>query len=165
MGNIFASTLVDWKHSFLNQNLVAEKISCFEIINFRILYTLTIYSSISKIRLLIQITLFGNARIQRDQSKNTLREKVQIRSFFWSAFSCIQTEYRKIRTGKNPVFGQFPCSYNHFSTEEAKNFIPCTTKRKKVRVEDIFALPHASNFIMETEDNSIQRQLYDSSII
>ena len=29
----------------------------------------------------------------------------------------------------------------------------------------VFILPDASNFIMETEDNSIQRQLYDSFII
>ena len=34
---------------------------------------------------------------------------VQIRNFFWSAFSCIRTEYeyRKIRTRKNSVFGNF----------------------------------------------------------
>ena len=30
-----------------------------------------------------------------------------IRSFFWSIFSCIQSEYRKIRTRKNSVFGLF----------------------------------------------------------
>ena len=29
----------------------------------------------------------------------------------------------------------------------------------------VFVLPYASNFIMETENDSIQRQLYDSSII
>ena len=29
----------------------------------------------------------------------------------------------------------------------------------------VFVLPYDSNFIMETEDNSIQRQLYNSSII
>ena len=34
-------------------------------------------------------------------------KSVQIRSFFWSVFSCIRTEYRKIRTGKNSVFGHF----------------------------------------------------------
>ena len=40
-------------------------------------------------------------------------KSVQIRSFFWSAFSCIRTEYensskyRKIRTRKNSVFGYF----------------------------------------------------------
>ena len=31
----------------------------------------------------------------------------QIRSFFWSVFSCIRTEYRRMRTRKNSVFGQF----------------------------------------------------------
>ena len=31
----------------------------------------------------------------------------QIRSFFLSVFSCIRTEYRKIRTRKNSVFGHF----------------------------------------------------------
>ena len=32
-------------------------------------------------------------------------KSVQIRSFFWSVFSCIRTEYRKILTRKNSVFG------------------------------------------------------------
>ena len=30
---------------------------------------------------------------------------VKIQSFFWSAFSCIRTEWREIRTRKNSVFG------------------------------------------------------------
>ena len=34
-------------------------------------------------------------------------KSVQIRSFFWSVFSCIQSEYRKIPTRKNCVFGLF----------------------------------------------------------
>ena len=70
---------------------------------------------------------------------------------------------------------------NRFSAEQAKNDTPRTEKRKKVSVCEIleflssmwntwilceyFVLLHASNFIMETEDNSLQRQLYDSSII
>ena len=37
--------------------------------NFQALDTLTIYSNISKIRLLIQITLYRNVRIQIDISK------------------------------------------------------------------------------------------------
>ena len=45
-------------------------------------------------------------------------KSVQIQSFFWSVFSCIwweygdllQSEYRKIRTRKNSVFGHFPRS-------------------------------------------------------
>ena len=34
-------------------------------------------------------------------------KSVQIRSFFWSVFSFIRTEYGKIRTKNNSVFGQF----------------------------------------------------------
>ena len=34
-------------------------------------------------------------------------KSVQIRSFFWFVFSCIRTEYRKIQTRKNSVFGHF----------------------------------------------------------
>ena len=61
---------------------------------------------------------------------------------------------------------------NRFSAEEAKNYIPRTEKRKFLNsmwntliLCEYFALLHASNFIMETEDNSLQRQLYDSFII
>ena len=35
---------------------------------------------------------------------------VQIRSFFWSVFSHIRTEYGEILTSKNSVFGHFSCS-------------------------------------------------------
>ena len=34
-------------------------------------------------------------------------KSVQIQSYFWSVFSCIRTEYRKIRTINNSVFGHF----------------------------------------------------------
>ena len=34
-------------------------------------------------------------------------KSVQIRSYFWSVFSCIQSEYRKIRIRYNSVFGHF----------------------------------------------------------
>ena len=34
-------------------------------------------------------------------------KSVQIRSFFWSVFSRLRTECRKIRTRKNSVFGYF----------------------------------------------------------
>ena len=38
----------------------------------------------------------------------------QIQSYFWSVFSCIQTEYRKIRTRNNSVFGHFSRSNTIF---------------------------------------------------
>ena len=34
-------------------------------------------------------------------------QSVQIRSCFWPVFPCIRTEYRKIRTRNNSVFGHF----------------------------------------------------------
>ena len=34
-------------------------------------------------------------------------KSVQIWSYFWSVFSCIQSEYRKIRNRNNSVFGHF----------------------------------------------------------
>ena len=44
-----------------------------------------------------------------------LREKCPNPSFFWPVFSCIQSKYRKIRTRKNSVFGDFSpnglCNY------------------------------------------------------
>ena len=39
------------------------------------------------------------------------------------------------------------------------------TSMWNARVLWVVLLLHASNFIMETEDNSIQRQVYDSHII
>ena len=46
-------------------------------------------------------------------------KSVQIRSYFWSLFSCIRTECRKIRTRNNSVFGQF--SRSEYFVEETAN--------------------------------------------
>ena len=49
-------------------------------------------------------------------------KNVQIWSFFWSVFSCIWTEYRKMQTRKNSVFGHFSLLYaGHFSLLYAVN--------------------------------------------
>ena len=40
-------------------------------------------------------------------------KSVQIRNYFWSVFSYIRTEYRKIRTRNNSVFGHFSSSDNN----------------------------------------------------
>ena len=37
-------------------------------------------------------------------------KSAQIRSYFWSLFSCIWTEYRKIRTKNNSLLGHFSSS-------------------------------------------------------
>ena len=44
-------------------------------------------------------------------------KSVQIRIYFWSVFSCIRTENRKIQTRNNSVFG-------HFSRSEIENDFP-----------------------------------------
>ena len=40
-------------------------------------------------------------------------KSVQIRSFFWSVFSRIQSEYGNIQTTKDSVFGHFSRSENN----------------------------------------------------
>ena len=52
---------------------------------------------------------------------------VQIRSFFWSVFSHIRTEYGKIRTIKNSIFGHFSRSIS------ATPSLPRTTIRQQYR--------------------------------
>ena len=47
------------------------------------------------------------SQLEQKSVDETLRESVQTRSFFSSVFSCIQSEYRKIRTWKNPVLRHF----------------------------------------------------------
>ena len=42
-------------------------------------------------------------------------KSVQIRIFFWSVFFCIQSEYRKIQTGKNSIFRHFSHSVSGLS--------------------------------------------------
>ena len=54
---------------FFESKLAIKKISCFKMTNFRALDILAVYSNISKIGVLIQITLCGNGRIQIDLPK------------------------------------------------------------------------------------------------
>ena len=84
---------------------MAEKISCFEMTNFQALNTLTFYSNIFKIRLLIHITPGRNAKMQIYLSNN-----------------------------------------NHFSLEEAINYIPHTEKRKKVPVCEMLEFSGSLSF-------------------
>ena len=42
-------------------------------------------------------------------------KSVQMQRFFWSVFSCIRTEYRKIRTRKTSVFQHFSRSVSNSS--------------------------------------------------
>ena len=60
-------------------------------------------------------------------------KSAQIWSFFWSVFSCIQTEYRKIRTRKNSVFG-------YFSRSVYAGISFCYNNLKSIRVNNHFVL-------------------------
>ena len=52
-------------------------------------------------------------------------KSVQIRSYFWSPLSFIQSECRKTRTGNNSLFGQFSCSaYLHIDLEALRKLNP-----------------------------------------
>ena len=49
-------------------------------------------------------------------------KSVQIRSYFWSVFSCIRTEYRKTRTRNNFVFRHFLCSVCDLKERRERRF-------------------------------------------
>ena len=46
----------------------------------------------------------------------------KIRSFFWSVFSCIRTECRKIRTRKNSIFGHFSSSDDYLLYSKVRQY-------------------------------------------
>ena len=119
-----------WKRSFFNQDWWLKRFHVSKWQMSRLWTPLQFILIFSKIRLLIQITLCRNARIQIVISRK-----------------------------------------NRFSAEKAINYFPSHWEKKKgtnmwnAWVLRVFLLSHASNFLMGTEDNSIQRQLYDSFII
>ena len=51
-----------------------------------------------------------------------MRQKFPNTEFLWSVFSCIKSEYRKIRTRKNSVFGHFSRSDLGKEKEYCKTF-------------------------------------------
>ena len=62
-------------------------------------------------------------------------KSVQVRSFFWSVFSSIRTEHRKMRTRKDSVFGHFSRSVLYFGglfhevSDECNNIIIRETRK------------------------------------
>ena len=47
------------------------------------------------------------SRVTNKSIKHHCVESVRIRSFFESIFSCIRTDYGKVQTRSNSIFGQF----------------------------------------------------------
>ena len=71
-------------------------------------------------------------------------KSVQIRSYFWYAFSCIWTEYRKMRTRNNSVFGHFsrgvttPCGTETISYLAPKIWSLVPNAMKSSKSVDVF---------------------------
>ena len=99
---------------------MAEKISYFEMKNFRALNTLTSYLNISKIKVLIQITLCRNARIQMDLSKNNCFSAEEAKNYI------PHTEKRK----KVPVYEML-----EFSWSLSSSMIPILSWKLKMHTE------------------------------
>ena len=96
---------------------MAKKISCFEMKNFRALNTLTSYLNISKIKVLIQITLSRNAGIQMDLSKKSCFSAEEAKNYI------PRTEKRK----KVPVYEML-----EFSWSLSSSMIPILSWKLKI---------------------------------
>ena len=80
-------------------------------------------------------------------------KSIQMQSFFWSAFSWIQSEYRKIWNRKNSIFGHFSrsCSQKphrlkmmkHLLTDEYYN--PRKSRLTKFRCDNILTVKVSHN--------------------
>ena len=110
---------------------MAEKISCFEMKNSRALNTLTSYLNISKIRVLIQITLCRNARIQMDLSKNNCFSAEEAKNYI------PHTEKRK----KVPVYEML-----EFSWSLSSSMIPILSWKLKIHTEAALRFLHHINW-------------------
>ena len=61
-------------------------------------------------------------------------KSVQIRNLFWYVFSCIQSEYRKIRTEKTPYLDTFH-AVDVFSLRRKVCFYPEIDRNAKVGIK------------------------------
>ena len=67
-------------------------------------------------------------------------KSIQSRSFFWSVFSCIRTEYRKIRTRKNSGFGHFSRTNHNANATSYRKYKHCDSDKSKTNVSDTLPL-------------------------
>ena len=110
---------------------MAEKTSFFEIKNFWAFNTLTSYLNISKIRVLIQITLCGNTRIQMDLLKNNCLSAEEAKNYI------PHTEKRK----KVPVY-----EILEFSWSLPSSMIPILSWKLKMNTEAALRFLHHINW-------------------
>ena len=91
---------------FLMENLIvcAVKGYTFEV---DVKYLKKLHKLHSDLKFLLEIMNFMKKLNYNLYSKENCVKNIQIRRYFCSVFSCIQSEYRKIRTRNNSVFGHF----------------------------------------------------------
>ena len=68
-------------------------------------------------------------------------KSVQIRSFFWPVFSCMQSEYRKIQTRKNSYLDTFHAVMNldiRQSPECASEYTYSNAEKKNFMLKTVF---------------------------
>ena len=65
-------------------------------------------------------------------------KSVQVGSFFWSAFSCIRTEYRKIWIRKNSLFGHFSRNVYADFSNNFSNFPKASIFQRKEHRASLF---------------------------
>ena len=106
---------------------MTENISRFEMKNFRDLNTVTSYLNISKIRVLIQIKLCRNPRIQMDLSKNNCFSADEVKNYI------PRTEKRK----KVPVYDML-----EFSCSLSSPIIPILSWKLKMHTEAALRFLH-----------------------
>ena len=74
--------------------------------------------------------------------------------FFWSVFSCTQTEYRKVRTRKKSVFGQFSRSDGPAKVRSPRLFTKnrqeyCSRKLPNFRILQLYSAVRYKHTAME----------------
>ena len=83
-------------------------------------------------------SIFLEKRPETEFHFQLLREECPNTEFFWSVFSRIQTEYGKIRTGKNPYLDIF------LSRSECLRSASCLTKNSTHKSKtSLFSLQHS----------------------
>ena len=123
---------------------MTEKISCFEMKSSRDLNTVTSYLNISKIRVLIQIKLCRNPRIQMDLSKNNCFSADEVKNYI------LRTEKRK----KVPVYEML-----EFSCSLSSPIIPILSWKLKIHTEVALRFLHHQSWSSIVTKSSIKDDL------
>ena len=83
---------------------------------------------------------------------------IRMWSFFWSVFSCIRNEYRKIRTRKNFVFGHFSRSVILYNLAQYTNISKKALVRK-APLKERYVIYDEAKFINKNLQEAIMNRV------